>query len=101
MHLPRTLDVCRELYNDCLQQRKWNHCSRFEQQAELPALKAAFPVYKNVYSQVLQSVLDRLNKSSTTSFVLGLAFRDTKGRIGTTRSATRKRGSPSTASSCL
>ena len=33
--LARTLDVCRELYNDCLQQRKWNRCSRFEQQTQL------------------------------------------------------------------
>lgn len=78
--LARTLDVCRELYNDCLQQRKWNHCSRFEQQAELPALKAAFPVYKNVYSQVLQSVLDRLNKSFNNFFRSGFGFPRYKGQ---------------------
>jgi putative transposase len=72
--LARTLDVCRELYNDCLQQRKWNRCSRFEQQAELPALKAAFPVYKNVYSQVLQSVLDKLDKSFKNFFRSGFGF---------------------------
>ena len=60
--LARTLDVCRELYNDALQQRRWHRTTRFQQDKELTALKAAFPVYKNVYSQVLQSVLDRLDK---------------------------------------
>src|ERR1700737_2426715 len=61
--LARTLDVCRELYNDCLYQRKLHRTNRFDQSAELTELKAAFPVYKNVYSQVLQHVLDRLDKS--------------------------------------
>jgi putative transposase len=77
--LARTLDVCRELYNDCLQQREWNRCSRFEQQAELPALKKVFPVYKNVYSQVLQSVLDRLNKSFNNFFRSGFGYPRYKG----------------------
>lgn len=77
--LARTLDVCRELYNDALTQRKWNRCSRFEQQAELPALKQAFPVYKNVYSQVLQSVLDKLNKSFNNFFRSGFGFPRYKG----------------------
>jgi putative transposase len=72
--LARTLDVCRELYNDCLQQRKWNHCSRFEQNAELPALKQAFPVYKKVYAQVLQSVVNRLDKSFKNFFRSGFGY---------------------------
>jgi putative transposase len=71
--------VCRELYNDCLQQRKWNRCSRFEQQKELPALKQAFPVYKNVYAQVLQSVLDKLDKSYKNFFRSGFGFPRFKG----------------------
>ena len=54
--LARTLDVCRELYNDCLDQRKLQPISRYEQSKQLAQLKAEFPVYKNVYSQVLQHV---------------------------------------------
>ena len=61
--LARTLDVCRELYNDCLYQRKLQPISRYEQSKQLTQLKAEFPVYKNVYSQVLQHVLDRLDKA--------------------------------------
>ena len=78
--LARTLDVCRDLYNDCLTQRKMHKVSRFYQQAELPALKAAFPVYKNVYSQVLQSVVDRLNKSFNNFFRSGFGFLRYKGQ---------------------
>ena len=61
--LARTLDVCRELYNDCLFQRKLHPISRYEQSKQLTQLKAEFPVYKNVYSQVLQHVLDRLDQA--------------------------------------
>ena len=57
--LARTLDVCRELYNICLYQRKLQQISRYEQSKQLTQLKAEFRVYKNVYSQVLQHVLDR------------------------------------------
>src|SRR6202166_2714045 len=61
--LARTLDVCRELYNDGLLQRKLQPISRYEQSKQLTQLKAEFPVYKNVYSQVLQHVLGRLDKA--------------------------------------
>ncbi|HXW90409.1 MAG TPA: helix-turn-helix domain-containing protein, partial [Terriglobales bacterium] len=69
--LARTLDVCRELYNDALQQRKWQRTTRFQQDKELTALKQAFPVYRNVYSQVLQSVLAKLDKSFKNFFRSG------------------------------
>ena len=72
--LARTPDVCRELYNDALQQRRWHRTTRFQQDKELAALKAVFPVYKNVYSQVLQSVLDRLDKSFKNFFSSGFGF---------------------------
>jgi putative transposase len=49
-----TLDVCRELYNDGLKQRKLHPSSGYEQSEQLTRLKALFPVCKNVYSQVLQ-----------------------------------------------
>jgi putative transposase len=72
--LARTLDVCRDLYNDALTQRKMHKVSRFYQQAELPALKAAFPVYKNVYSQVLQNIVNRLDKTFQNFFRSGFGF---------------------------
>jgi putative transposase len=78
--LARTLDVCRELYNDCLYQRKLHNTNRFDQSAELTELKAAFPVYKNVYSQVLQHVLDRLDKSFKNFFRSGFGFPRFKGQ---------------------
>jgi putative transposase len=77
--LARTLDVCRELYNDCLYQRKLHPISRYEQSAQLTQLKAEFPVYKNVYSQVLQNVLDRLDKACKSFFRSGFGFPRFKG----------------------
>ncbi len=78
--LARTLDVCRELYNDCLYQRKLHRTNRFAQSAELTELKAAFPVYKNVYSQVLQHVLDRVDQSFKNFFRSGFGFPRFKGQ---------------------
>ena len=72
--LARTLDVCRELYNDALQERKMHRMSCYDQIKELPALKAAFPIHKNVYSQVLQQVLDRLDKSFKNFLRSGFGF---------------------------
>jgi len=81
----RTLDVCRELYNDSLAQRNLNYksgnkCYYQEQQNELPALKVAFPVLKNVYSQVLQNVLNRLDKTFRNFFHSGFGFPRFKGQ---------------------
>src|SRR5258708_20637608 len=42
-------------------------------------LKAEFPVYKNVYSQVLQHVLDRLDKAFKSFFRSGFGFPRFKG----------------------
>ena len=64
-----TIRLCKNLYNIALEQRiscykqfeksiNYNH-----QQNELPDLKNEFPEYKEVYSQVLQDVLRRLDKS--------------------------------------
>ena len=63
------LDLCRDLYNIALEQRitiyKQNHgsVSRYEQIKQLPELKAAFPEYQEVDFQVLQEVLERLDKA--------------------------------------
>src|SRR5467141_4233013 len=74
-----TLDVGRELYNLCLHQRKLHPLSRYEQSAQLTQLKAELPVYKNVYSQVLQNVLDRLDKACKSFFRSGFGFPRFKG----------------------
>jgi putative transposase len=69
----RALDTvlwrCRDLYNAALEQRitAWQRCrisvSRFDQEAELKAIRAAFPEYAAVHSHVLQDVLARLDKT--------------------------------------
>lgn len=67
--LEQTLWRCRTLYNTALEQRKVAYerrgvtLSAYGQQAELPDLKAAFPEYGDIHSQVLQDVLTRLDKA--------------------------------------
>ena len=77
--LARTLDVCRELYNDCLYQRKLHPISRYQQSKQLTQLKPEFPVYKNVYSQVLQHVLGRLDQAFKNFFRSDFGFPRFKG----------------------
>jgi len=63
------LNVCRFLYNTCLEQRKvaYESCgvslSKNEQMNQLPLLKEYVPEYKDVYSQVLQDVVKRADRS--------------------------------------
>jgi putative transposase len=60
---------CRTLYNTALEQRitAWQRChgslSRFDHEAELKAIRAAFPEYAAIHSPVLQDVLARLDKT--------------------------------------
>jgi putative transposase len=67
--LGRVLGLCRWLYNTALEQRivAYRRCgvtlTCYQQQAELPDLKAAFPEYAGIHSQVLQDVLARLDKT--------------------------------------
>src|SRR5262249_32723514 len=67
--LERTLEHCRMLYNAGLEQRRTAYqrrrvsLSKARQQADLPALKATYPEFSEVYSQVLQDVLARLDKA--------------------------------------
>lgn len=64
-----TLDLCRELYNAGLQERRdaWAlnrvRISYFDQQNQLPALKILRSDLNDVYSQVLINSLQRLDKS--------------------------------------
>ena len=63
------LFLCRQLYNDCLNERiivyKENKksISQYDQMKRLPQLKKAFPEFKQVNSQTLQDVIQRLDKA--------------------------------------
>ena len=63
------LDLCRHLYNAALEQRisayrrQRQSVSAHDQKKQLPDLRAAFPEYKGVGSQVLQDVLERLDRA--------------------------------------
>jgi len=69
----RALDAvlwrCRDLYNIALEQRiiayqrRHVSVSRFDQEAELKAIRAEFPEYAAIHSHVLQDVLARLDKT--------------------------------------
>src|SRR5690348_14198383 len=67
--LDEVLWRCRDLYNTALEQRStaWGRChisvSRFQQEAELKSIRAAFPEYAAIHSHVLQDVLARLEKT--------------------------------------
>jgi putative transposase len=67
--LGRVLGLCRSLYNTALEQRivayKQRHVSllRYQQEAELKDIRAAFPDYAAIHSHVLQDVLARLDKT--------------------------------------
>jgi putative transposase len=63
------LETCRTLYNLALDQRigvyrqDKKHISAYTQMGQLPELKEAFPQFKEVGSQCLQDVIDRLDKA--------------------------------------
>jgi len=65
----KVLDLCRTLYNLCLEQRiyHWKHhrksISKFAQMKQLVELKTVYPEFKQVPSQTLQDVIDRLDKA--------------------------------------
>ena len=63
------LRLCRNLYNAALQERRDAHrktkktVTGYDQMKSLTEIKAALPEYTGVYSQVLQDVLERLDKA--------------------------------------
>src|SRR5258708_930890 len=67
--LDRTLMLCRHVYNAAVGERReaWRlrgvSVTCYQQKAELPDIKAAMPEYAEVYSQVLQDVVLRLDRA--------------------------------------
>ncbi len=67
--LDEVLRRCRTLYNTALQQRltAWQRChvslTRYQQEAELKAIRADMPEYAALHSHILQDVLARLDKA--------------------------------------
>lgn len=67
--LQSLLDECRWLYNELLAQRKLAYedlevsLTKYQQSMFLPDLKEERPSLKNVHSQVLQNIVDRLDKA--------------------------------------
>jgi putative transposase len=82
--LNRTFSLCCNLYNACLEQRIIAHrlgrkVSYFTQQNELQELKEQFVEYKDVYSQVLQDVVRRIDKAFMNFF---LRLKNRNGKAG-------------------
>ncbi|MGE5443654.1 MAG: RNA-guided endonuclease InsQ/TnpB family protein [Ignavibacteriales bacterium] len=81
-----TLELCRELYNCALDHRiqAWKRAkysvTYLEQQNSLPQIKEYRAEYKEIYSQVLQDVLRRLDKNFKAFFKRGGGFPRFKGR---------------------
>jgi len=73
-HADRWLEICLTLYNNALDQRisvyrqHKKTISVYDQANQLPELKKEFPEFKAVDSQVLQDVLERLDKAYKSFF---------------------------------
>src|SRR6516165_3101699 len=67
--LDRTLMLCRHIYNAAIEERReaWRKCGvsvgYYQQKAELPPIKAEMPEYGEVHSQVLQHVIQRVDRA--------------------------------------
>src|SRR5215475_10250328 len=67
--LDRTLMLCRHVYNAAVSERReaWQKCgvsvSYYQQKSELPGIKEALPEYGEVHSQVLQDVVQRVDRA--------------------------------------
>uniref|UniRef100_UPI00242C9280 RNA-guided endonuclease InsQ/TnpB family protein n=1 Tax=Thermus scotoductus TaxID=37636 RepID=UPI00242C9280 len=67
--LERTLELCRELYNAALQERREAYRKTgktvgfYQQKKWLPEIRAELPEYKHIHSQVLQNVIERVDKA--------------------------------------
>ncbi len=72
--LLKTLNLCCELYNNSLEERKEAYrlqkqtISFNQQSAQLPEVKELKPELKGIHSQILQDVLHRLDKAMQAFF---------------------------------
>ncbi len=84
--LETTLTLCRELYNSALEHRigAWKKAkysvTYLEQQNSLPEIKESRPEFQEIYSQVLQDVLKRIDKNFKAFFRRGKGFPRFKGK---------------------
>jgi putative transposase len=60
--LTETLDVCRELYNMGLEQRRGQRIGQYEQMRQVTELRE-LPEYESVHVHILQNVVKKLNRS--------------------------------------
>jgi len=67
--LERTLELCRQLYNAALQERRDAHRKAgrtvgfYEQNRWLPQIRAELPEYRGIHSQVLQDAIKRVDRA--------------------------------------
>jgi putative transposase len=67
--LNHTLMLCRHIYNAAVVERReaWHKCgvsvNYYQQKAELPGIKEALPEYGEVHSQVLQEIVQRVDRA--------------------------------------
>lgn len=67
--LERTLELCRQLYNAALQERRdaYRKAGKavgfYEQKRHLPVIRRDLPEYKGIHSQVLQEVIQRVDRA--------------------------------------
>jgi putative transposase len=72
--LEKTFELCRELHNAAIEERQnayeitGKSISYTAQQNQLPGIKKDRPEYKQIHSQVLQNVLDRVDKAFDSFF---------------------------------
>lgn len=72
--LQRTLDICRDVFNLSLEQRKMQRTNWVVQCRELTQLKAEFPEYKEVHVHVLQNVIKKLQRSFENMWERGAGY---------------------------
>lgn len=88
------LELCRKLYNTALEQRIMLYSqyrksiTAYDQIIQLPDLKETFPEFKKVGSQVLQEVIERLDKAFKAFFQRN---RSKQGKAGFPRFRSRDR----------
>lgn len=67
--LEHTLELCRQLYNAALQERRDAHRKAgrtvgfYEQNRWLPQIRAELPEYRGIHSQVLQDAIKRVDRA--------------------------------------